>query len=115
MVTCSMFCTLIYGKVMNVLTGGAGCVNCPICHAKPNQMNDRTNFGTSVFDSKPGALEFGMSPLHMWIRFFECLLHISYRVELKVWKVFGNEAKIKLKDRKLIVQERFRKHNWKCL
>jgi len=27
--------------------------------------------------------EFGLSTLHARIRFFECLLHISYRLEVK--------------------------------
>lgn len=31
--------------------------------------------------------KFGLSVLHAKIRFFECLLHIGYRLELKTWKV----------------------------
>lgn len=30
---------------------------------------------------------FGLSTLHAWIRFFECLLHIAYRLEFKQWQV----------------------------
>lgn len=107
-VTCSMYCTLIYGKVMSVLTGSAGVVNCSICFAKPSQMNKIENFGKDVLEPKLGTLQFGLSPLQMWIRFFECLLHISYRYDLKAWKVFGTELQAKLKTRKLLIQERFR-------
>jgi hypothetical protein len=30
---------------------------------------------------------FGLSTLHAWIRFLECILHISYRLEIKAWQV----------------------------
>ena len=26
---------------------------------------------------------FGLSTLHAWVRFFECMLHISYRLDIK--------------------------------
>jgi len=107
-VSCSFFCTLIDGKVLSILTGSSGFANCPICHAKPNQMNEITNFGTPAFEPKPDTLQYGLSTLHMWIRFFECLLHISYRIELKVWKVTGDKAKNIIKERKKQIQERFR-------
>jgi len=30
---------------------------------------------------------FGLSVLHAHIRLFECLLHISYRLDIKTWQV----------------------------
>lgn len=36
---------------------------------------------------------FGLSTLHLWIRFFECLLDISYRLPFKKWQVRDNEHK----------------------
>lgn len=93
MVKCEMFCSLIDGKVMSVLTDSPGVVCCPVCFVTPTQMNNIENFGSDVFEPKPGTIQFGIYPLHMWIRFFECLLHISYRHELKVWKVCGKDRK----------------------
>lgn len=29
--------------------------------------------------------QFGLSTLHAWIRFMECLLHIVYRLQFKKW------------------------------
>ena len=41
--------------------------------------------------------EYGLSTLHAWIRSFECMLHISYRLEIKKWQVRSIEDKIAFK------------------
>lgn len=53
---------------------------------------------------------FDLSTLHVYIRFFECLLHISYRLEIKQWQVRGeqNEEKMALKKKNVIDQFRRR-------
>lgn len=50
---------------MNVLTRASDCINCPICHAKPIQMNDLTNFGSKVFEQVEFFRIRGISPLPM--------------------------------------------------
>lgn len=70
--------TLIDGKVLNVITGTRSMQTCPICHATPKEFNDLSNT-TKVFVSEPESLQYGIQPLHAWIKFFECCLHISYR------------------------------------
>lgn len=45
---------------------------------------------------------------HSWIRFFECILHISYRLEIKSWQARGAENKNKVAEKKKEVQEKFR-------
>lgn len=37
--------------------------------------------------------EFGLSPLHSYIRLFEYFLHVSYRLEEKVWQIRSQKAK----------------------
>jgi hypothetical protein len=37
---------------------------------------------------------FGLSTLHAWIRFLECLLHTSYRLEIKEWQVGGDDKQV---------------------
>ena len=37
------------------------------------------------------VLCYDISPLHAWIRFFEFILHISYRIEIKTLKVVLND------------------------
>ena len=67
--------TTIDGKVCNALTSKLSSRKCYVCGAKPTEMNKldvpiRKEVDVTVY-------EFGLSMLHAWIRFFECLLHIS--------------------------------------
>jgi len=48
-------------------------------------MNNRIEPKQAVVEEK--YFKFGLSTLHAWIRFFECLLHISYRLDFKKWQV----------------------------
>lgn len=57
---------------------------------------------------KEEALSFGISPLHARIRFYECLLHIAYRLDLKKWQVRGDENKTLVASRKRSIQDKFR-------
>lgn len=101
----SLFLTLIDGKVLNIITNTKSTQTCPICHATPKQFNDLSNKSTSTFIPDPKSLHYGVSPLHAWIRFFECCLHISYRLDIKIWQVRTKEQKIKYSQKKLLVQE----------
>ena len=59
--------------------------NCSICEAKPNEVSDIRNLNN--FKPCEGTLIYDMSPLHAWIRVFQCLFHVSYRLEIKNWRV----------------------------
>jgi len=55
---------------------------------------------------------FGLSPLYSWIRFFECIIHISYRLDIKSWQTRDPEMKRivakkkkKRNRRKMILEE----------
>lgn len=98
--------TLIDGKVLNILTGTKSCQLCPICGAGPKQFMKNIDTSSSIFKPKPGSLQYGMSPLHAWIRTFELLLKISYRMELKKWQVRDETGKSKMKERKLNIQNK---------
>jgi hypothetical protein len=52
--------------------------------------------------------EFGLSTLHAWIRLFECLLHISYRLEVKKWQI-RKQYREKVQQGKHLIQGKFRK------
>ncbi|KAK5640044.1 hypothetical protein RI129_010855 [Pyrocoelia pectoralis] len=52
---------------------------------------------------------FGLSTLHAYIRFFECLLHISYRLEIKHWQIRGEQNKAKMALKKQEVIDQFRR------
>jgi len=100
----SLFLTLIDGKVLNIITGTKSTQRCPICQAKPRQFNDLTNKSKDIFLPDSKSLLFGISPLHAWIRIFECCLHISYRINIKVWQVRGDKCKAEFIERKREIQ-----------
>lgn len=105
----SLFLTLIDGKVLNIITNTKSTQACPICHATPKQFNDLSNRSKTTFIPDPKSLQYGVSPLHAWIRFFECCLHISYRLDTKVWHMRTKEQKTKYSQKKLLVQENLHK------
>jgi len=37
---------------------------------------------------KTETFSYGLSTLHAYIRFLECLLHISYRLNFQTWQVW---------------------------
>lgn len=95
--------TVINGKICNVLTGTASSQCC--CNATPTQMNDIDSVLQRQVNEE--ALEFGLSALHAWIRYFECLLHVSYRLHFKKWQVRGEHKPI-FDARKKNVQQQFK-------
>ena len=85
--------TLIDGKVLNIVTGTISCQCCPICSSKLKQFLQIKDFSSLTFKANPHTLQYGISPLHAWIRFFEFVLRIAYRVDFKVWHVKMNDLK----------------------
>ena len=80
-----------------------------ICHATPNMMSNLKIFKEG-FVADGQVFCYGISPLNAWIRFFEFILHISDKIEIKTWKV-----KKVLKDqyflKKKIIHERILKNS----
>ncbi|XP_075149012.1 uncharacterized protein LOC142222645, partial [Haematobia irritans] len=104
-VTYDLYMTLIDGKVLNVLTETKSAQQCPICHSGPNQFRTIRNFDSPQFEAKSDALKFGISPLHAWIRSFEFVLKLSYKLDLKKWQVRGKEEKKVLAEKKHQIQK----------
>lgn len=104
-VTFDLHLTLIDGKVLNILTGTKSCQVCPICGASPKDFMKTTDI--SNFKAKSGNLQHGISPLHAWIRFFEFVLKISYKLHLKKWQVRDKEEKDMITSRKQEIQKLF--------
>ena len=74
--------TMIDGKVVNTLTETKSCKTCSMCGVTPKLMNNLEVKQLPVTD-----LECGLSTLHFWIRIFEAILHIGYRLTVKKWKL----------------------------
>lgn len=73
--------TMVDGKVCNSLMNNSSAAVCYICGVSSKIMNDLE--GVMARHCREDAFYFGLSTLHARIRFFECLLHISYRLDVK--------------------------------
>lgn len=105
-VTHKLLLTMIDNKICNILTDTSSSMKCYICNASPTQMND-----IILAKNRSVKMEyysFGLSSLHCWIRCFECLLHISYRLDVKCWAVRKKDDKKKIDQRKKHIQSAFR-------
>lgn len=102
-----LYLTMIDGKVLAVITNTKSYETCCICQANPKNFNDLRNVSTRL-KPQENNLNYSISPLHLWIRVFEFLLHLAYRLPSKKSQVRGEKAKEELKERKLMLQKRFR-------
>ncbi|KAL4718078.1 hypothetical protein ACJJTC_019477 [Scirpophaga incertulas] len=97
---------MVDAKICTYLSEAKSNAACYICLAKRTEMNDLKQVGLKK--NSADMLAFGLSSLHAHINIMECLLHISYRLDLKKWSVRG-KAEQELKDaKKKIIQDRFR-------
>lgn len=96
---------MIDGKVCNALTATTSTQKCYICGATSNTFNRIDEMIKRKI--KTENLEFGLSILHGWIRMFECLLHISYKLPIKKWQARGNDKDI-VSENKARIQKEFR-------
>lgn len=98
-----MHCTMIDGSVANILTDTNAASRCFLCNASPIEMNE-TNLNRSA---NTDSYKYGLSTLHCWIRFFECIIHIAYRLPFKTWRV-RKENNAVFADTKNRIQKEFR-------
>ena len=97
--------TMLDGKAVNVITDTASMQRCALCGATPSVMNDIEN--VRQLPVQEDNFRFGLSTLHAWIRMFECIIHIAYRMELKKWRVTNDEEKAAFITKKAQVKKQF--------
>jgi len=56
-------------------------ISCNICEVSPKHINDLQYIKQLKINEE--HYKFGLSILHCWIRFMECLLHISYNLNFR--------------------------------
>lgn len=96
---------MVDGKVCDSVTNTKS-QRCYICGLTSIDFNNIEKvFNTQVDISK---LNMGLSILHGWIRFFECLLHLSYKLPFKKWQARGEEHKKIVNIQKKLIQAKFR-------
>lgn len=71
-----MHLTMAEGKICQYITEINAAAVYYICGASPKEMNDLHKVKKK--DEQVENLKYGLATLHAWIRFMECLLHISY-------------------------------------
>lgn len=100
----SLMLTMVDAKVCNSATNTTSTMKCYICGATSKDFNklDRQR------EANPSTFKFGLSILHARIRFFESLLHLSYKLEVKKWQLRNEDDKNAVKQRKSMIQEDFR-------
>lgn len=97
----SLLLTMLDGSAINTLSETNSTQTCFLCGASPKEMNLESVVNKPI---KQENLRFGLSSLHLWIRSFECLLHIAYRLPLQCWQVRGPERKVIFEQRKRHIQ-----------
>jgi len=93
----SLQLTMVDGKVCNTLSESHS-TKCYICEVKTTEMNNLNECLDKKVSTK--FFEFGLSPLHAKIRFFEYFLHLSYKSVIKMWQARGPQQKQKVLERK---------------
>lgn len=101
----TVLCTMLDGKTCNVLTETSSTQTCNICKVSPKEINDLTKVVKRKCNVD--AYKFGISVLHCFLRVYEFLLHISYKLDIKQWQARGPQAKESVKNRKTIIANRF--------
>lgn len=101
-----LFFTMVDGKVCNSVANVSSAMRCYLCHATSKMFNKIDKI--LELPVLKENLEFGISSLHAWIRFFECCLHLSYRLFIEKWKIFYPDDKKSVEERKKLIQKRFR-------
>lgn len=100
----TMMFTMIDAKVCNAVTSTSSTMRCYICGATSKQFNDLT----IKYNVDEDALTFGLCVLHARIRFFESILHLSYKITIQKWQIRSASEKEIVKLKKEEIQAKFR-------
>lgn len=103
-ITHKLLPTMVDAKVCNAATNTLSTMRCYICGLTSKNFN---NLERRV-EVDPETLKFGLSLLHARIRFFESLLHLSYKLTIKKWQIRSAEDKRIVKEKKEEIQNAFR-------
>ncbi|XP_003738064.1 uncharacterized protein LOC100897229, partial [Galendromus occidentalis] len=95
--------TMVDGKNINALTDTKSPQTCYICKRTQKQRRASSVLPPDVIEN----YRFGLSTVHAWIRVFEFLLHVAYRLELQN-KRLNKREQGEVKARKREIQEQFK-------
>ncbi|XP_049301884.1 uncharacterized protein LOC125775388 [Bactrocera dorsalis] len=102
----TLILSMVDGKVCNALTETSSTQKCYLCGGMSRKFN---LIGKMIEkEVKMENLHFGLSTLHGWIRFFECLLHLSYKLPIKKWQARSESDKKVVNENKNRIIKEFR-------
>lgn len=99
--------TMVDTKVCNSLTDTTSAMRCYLCDCTSKNFNDIDAMLNKEICTD--HLKFGLSSLHCWIRCFEFLLHLSYKLKIEKWQARKQEEKESVEKRKKTIQAAFKK------
>lgn len=100
-VSFALFLTMIDGKCINSITHTSSAQRCYACNATISEFNDIEKMKS--LEVNEDYLTFGISSLHGWIRCFECMIHIGYRLDFKRWRYSGFKTQFEAAKQKIQV------------
>lgn len=98
---------MIDGKECNAIAENPGTQRCYLCQLTCKDFNNLDLIKKQKVEDE-SKMRFGLSPLHAWIRFFKCLMHISYNLVICQWQVRGKANKNKVAKNKKRIQKSVR-------
>lgn len=98
--------SMIDGKVCNSVTSTKSAQRCYLCSLTSKDFNDLEKVKQTEINEE--ATKFGLSTLHGWIRIFENLLHLSYKLSIRKWQARSQEEKSEVAEQKKKIQREFR-------
>lgn len=97
--------TMVDGKLCNCLSDTKSTMRCYLCDATSKEFNDFDMIKNRPIKSE--YVSFGISVLHAWIRSFESLLHLSYKLPVRNWRVSKTNKEL-IDETKKDIQTRFK-------
>ena len=77
---------MIDGKIQTILSDVTNLTQCcSVCGVSPKNMNN-LEMVLKLDNASNLELKYSLSSLHSWIRFFEMVLHIGYKLETQKWQ-----------------------------
>ena len=83
--------TMLDGKAVNAITNTLSTQSCNVCSARPKEMNNLDVVLNKEISQE--SLPHGLSSLHCWIRIFQYILHLGYKMENKTFEARTPEEK----------------------
>lgn len=92
--------SMLDGKTLAAVTDTSA-QSCPICGATPKMMNQLDTLNMRISDVT--RYKYGLSTLHAHIRVMEYILHVSYRLDIRQWRVTKDRS-TEVAARKSVIQ-----------